>query len=180
MFSHQSDDEIVANVVAYQRELSAYVHSLLPGDPSVPDIVQEVSIVAWKKRSSFKKGTNFRAWIFAIARLEVRAFRKQRQRKSWLVIDDELIDQITEAMEAPEDDLTEVEMRAALEHCIGRLDSKEKALIESRYYKEGTLEEYASSQGKTVGSIKVTLFRIRAALRKCIDREVKGKHPTAI
>lgn len=58
--------------------------------------------------------------MFSIARLEVRTYRKECKRKSWLVIDEELAEKITETMidtgEAqPMDDL-----RIALGRCISQ------------------------------------------------------------
>ncbi|MCH7227377.1 sigma-70 family RNA polymerase sigma factor [Haloferula sp. A504] len=162
----------MAQLTSHQAELLAYVHSLMPGDPSVKDVVQRTNVVVWKKRSKFKEGTNFRSWIFAIARLEVRAHHKERKRKSWLVVDDELADRITATMIESSDAQPIDELRIALEACMRRLKPTEKELIDHRYYSDQTLEDYARSQDRTVGSLKVSLFRIRATLKRCIESQI--------
>lgn len=173
-FSSKADDEVVAHLTSHQAELLAYVHSLMPGDPSVKDVVQRANIVAWKKRSRFQQGTNFRAWIFAIARLEVRAHHKDCKRKSWLIVDDELAERITDTMMQAADAQPMDDLRLALEACMQKLRPAEKDLINHRYYSDQTLDDYARSQNRTVGSLKVTLFRIRASLKRCIESRVSS------
>jgi RNA polymerase sigma-70 factor (ECF subfamily) len=178
LFSSRFDDQIVALLTSHQAELLAYVHSLMPGDPSVKDVVQRTNVVVWKKRSSFKPDTNFRSWIFAIARLEVRAHQKDRKRKSWLVFDDELAGRLTETMLESAEAQPLDDLRIALEACMRKLQPAEKDLIDHRYYSDRTLEDYARSQNRTVGSLKVSLFRIRATLKRCIEARVTTEPTT--
>lgn len=174
LFSNISDDELVANLVSHQAEVAAFVQALLPGDPSAADVVQKTNLIAWKKRGSFKRGTNFRAWILSIARYEVRGYRKQRMRKSWLVIDGELADRIQQTMVQSAEILSMDDFRIALEQCIGQLPPAERSLIEHRYYSDRPLKEFAEAQGRTIAAVKVSLFRIRAALKRCIESRIPG------
>lgn len=168
-FSGKSDGEVVTQLTAHQAEILAYVHSLLPGNASVDDVVQRTNLALWKKRSLFKKGTNFRAWAFSIARWEVRAFLKESKRKDWLIIDDELTRQITETMVDIAEESPINELRSDLEYCIQKLKPDERELITHRYHTDAPLKEYAASSGRPVGSIRVTLCRIRATLKRCIE-----------
>lgn len=177
LFSGKFDDDIVAKIAASQAELSGYVQSLMPGDPSAADVVQRTNIVVWKKRSGFLAGTNFRAWMFAIARLEVRSHHKDCKRKSWLVIDDELTQRISETMADAAEAQPIDELRIALESCLKKLKPDERELIDHRYYSDIPLREYALNQGRSLGAIKVTLFRIRTTLKRCIENT--HPHPSS-
>ena len=147
----------------------AYVHSLLPGNASVNDVLQRTNLVLWKKRDTFKAGTNFRAWAFSIARWEVRAFLKESKRKAWLVIDQDLAQHITDTMVDTAEENPMHELRSALEHCMQKLKPDESELITHRYHTDAPLKEYAEISGRPLGSIRVSLCRIRATLKRCIE-----------
>lgn len=170
-FSKKSDDEVVTQLAAHQAEMLAYLHSLLPGDASVNDLLQRSNLVIWKKRRLFKVGTNFRAWAFSVVRWEVRAFLKESKRKSWLVIDEDLTERITESMMDVADESPINELRSALEHCMEKLNPEERELITHRYYTDAPLKKYAESSGRPLGSLRVSLCRIRAALKRCIESQ---------
>lgn len=55
------------------------------------DILQEVNIVLWEKRKSFKPGSNFGAWACTVARYKVLEHRRaEARRNGFLVFNDEL------------------------------------------------------------------------------------------
>ena len=84
------DSDFVALLTEHQTALRLYVASLLPGDPSAADVSQLANSTIWKKRSDFELGTNFKAWIFSIARYEVLNYRKQQARDARLIFSDEV------------------------------------------------------------------------------------------
>ena len=98
LFSKKSEDLIVTQLVEYQSALLAFIHTLIPGDSSVNDVLQRTNLVIWRKRKDFKEGTNFKSWAFSIAHWEVRAYLKECKRKSWLVVDEELCDKLNQSM----------------------------------------------------------------------------------
>lgn len=171
LFSTKSDDEVVTQLTGSQTELLAFIQSLLPGDPSAKDVLQKVNLIIWKKRSTFKKGTNFRAWAFSIARWEVRTFLKECKRNSWLILDDELADKITDSFEARNQNGAVDQLREYLAECMEKLNPTERELIDQRYFSSMSLKDYAKEKGRPVTSLKTTLYRIRASLRRCIEAQ---------
>ena len=85
-----ADAEFVALLTSHQSALRLYVASLLPGNPEAADVAQQANLTIWNKRDDFEPGTNFKAWIFAIARYKVLDFRKQKVRDSRLVFTEEM------------------------------------------------------------------------------------------
>lgn len=171
LFTGKSDDLIVTQLADFQAEMLAYLYSLMPGDASVKDVLQRANLVIWKKRATFKADTNFRAWAFSIIRWEVRAYLKETKRKSWLVIDDELTQRVTETMEETGEDDSMHELRAALEVCIQKLKPEEREIIAHRYHTDAPLKDYVKDSGHTLGTLKVMLCRIRATLKRCIESQ---------
>lgn len=176
IFSGKSDDVIVTQLTAHQAEVLAYICSLLPGDSSVNDVLQRTNLVIWQKRATFEVGTNFRAWAFSIARWEVKAYLKERKRKSWLIFDEDLTEKLTQTMEEISEESPVHELRMSLELCIQNLKPDERELLTHRYHTDEPLKQYAESHGRSVGTLKVTLCRIRASLKRCIERRQAMEH----
>ncbi len=164
------DAEFVALLTEHQSALKLYVSSLLPGEPSAADVTQQANTTIWKKRSDFELGTNFKAWIFAIARFEVLNFRKTQARESRFVFSDELEQLITEELPKVSDDLDA--RQVALRSCLEKLRPMDRELISHRYFSGDTLQGYSDQVGRSVGSLKVTLHRIRTRLAKCVELNV--------
>lgn len=161
-----NESEFVAQLTAHQLALRLYVQSLLPGDPASHDVAQQANATIWKKRTDFEIGTNFKAWIFSIARYEVLTFRKKQARDSRLVFSDEMENIFAEELPAHTDD--QEHQHDALKSCLTKLREKDRDLILHRYTHRTPLKTYAEETGRSVGGLKVTLHRLRSALQKCI------------
>lgn len=160
--------EFVSLLTEFQPDLWAYTISLMPGHPDVQDVIQKVNVILWQKQDQFEIGTNFRAWVFSIARLEVLAHLRKVKHSRVIPLDAELLDLL--AKEALEDDM-EIHAApdartAALEICMERLKEDERALLYHRYATNRPLSDF---DGRSSASLSVTLHRLRAAIRRCIQ-----------
>jgi len=162
--------EFVGQITRHQQALRAYIVSLMPGMSGVQDVLQETNLVLWEKRGKFKPGTHFQAWAFAIARYEVKAHRRKAIALGVTTLDDDLLEELAERGEQRPEEL-EQRLRS-LDKCLGKLQDKERQLIEHRYFSGATLESFSAACGRPVDSLRVSLFRIRAALRQCINKEL--------
>ncbi|MEM1440747.1 MAG: sigma-70 family RNA polymerase sigma factor [Verrucomicrobiota bacterium] len=160
------EDEFVALLTSHQSAVRFYVASLLPGDARAADVAQQANITIWNKRADFEPGTNFKAWAFSIARYEVLNFRKKEARDARLQFSDELEEIMAEELVSQSGDLEA--RQAALRHCLGKLRSADRKLIQHRYFEDTSLKDYASSVGRSVGGLKVTLHRLRSGLAQCV------------
>ncbi|MDB4142680.1 sigma-70 family RNA polymerase sigma factor [Akkermansiaceae bacterium] len=165
-----STDQFVTLLTDHQSAILAYIRSLTPGSSGARDLKQEVNITLWNKRDHFELGTNFKAWSFQIVRYHILNHRRKLQRQGWLIFDDDLLDTFSaDGEKGPE----EVDARhLALRDCMSRLRDKDRELLRHRYTTSKPLEDYARTTALSVGTLKATLFRIRAALRKCIDGKI--------
>ena len=154
------DAEFVTLLTEHQSALRLYVASLLPGEPSAADVTQQANTTIWKKREDFELGTNFKAWIFAIAR------------ESRFVFSDELEHLIAEELPKMSDDLDV--RQVALRSCLEKLRPMDRELISHRYFSGDTLQGYSDKVGRSVGSLKVTLHRIRTRLAQCVESNVSA------
>jgi RNA polymerase sigma-70 factor (ECF subfamily) len=168
-----NDQEFVQLLTGHQTALLAYIRSLMPGYPGARDILQLANITLWKKKDDFTIGTNFKAWAFSVARFQVLSQRRRLRREGWLVFDEELVTRFAEE-DDPESEELETAHRA-LQSCVGKLPSHDQELLRMRYTENVTLDDYAATLDRSPGTLKARLFKIRAALRRCIERDLHRK-----
>ncbi len=161
--------EFVRELTSNQGRIRAFIVTLMPGSPDVGDILQESNLVLWKSRGRFRPGSNFLAWAFTIARLEVLHQRTRAKRQKYSLISEELLDLLAEEVPVTGDHEAYL---AALEACKSKLPESQRDLIESRYQPGQSLEEHALRIGKKPSALRVALMRIRIALRECIEKSL--------
>ena len=166
----ERESQIVAQLTEIQLPLRLYVQSLLPGDPAARDVAQHANATIWRKRGDFALGTNFKAWVFSIARFEVLNYRKQQARDARLVFSEELEETFAAELADSGEDFER--RQEALKNCLTRLRPKDRDLLLHRYSSAGTLQDYSERTGQSVGGLKVTLHRLRNALLDCIQKKL--------
>lgn len=168
-----ADASFVAQLTDIQVPLLLYVRSLLPGDSAAMDVAQQANGVVWKKRDEFVPGTNFKAWVFSVARFEVLNYRKQQARDEMFVFSEGLENMMTEELQQ---ETLEVDRRGeALAHCLELLRPRDRDLMMHRYAGKGTLREFAEKTGRSVSGLKVSLHRLRNTLLDCIERQLAAE-----
>ena len=164
----QSLQNYVQLMTQHQGALRGFVVSLMPGMPGVSDVLQETNLVLWQKMEKYEDGSNFLAWAFTIARYEVMHHRDRAKRDGRIVFSDKLVDAIAEVDPIQEDNEQHL---LALESCMNKLNENQRQLIQHRYSKGQSLENLAASLQKPASALRVSLFRTRAALKKCIENQ---------
>ena len=166
------EQTFVQLVVNHQPALRAFVLSLLPGSPEVDDVIQETNAEIGVKRGDFRIGTNFKSWMFSVAKFKVMSVWRDHQRqKVWAVPEDTLA-MLVERIEAGA--LADTDSRhEALRVCLDRLRAEDRMLILNRYIADQNLDRLARESGRKKDSLKVSLHRIRAVLKACMNRRIQ-------
>jgi RNA polymerase sigma-70 factor (ECF subfamily) len=159
--------EFVALYSSHYARLQFYIMALLPTANEASDVLQETSLVLWRKFGTFQPGTNFFAWACKIARFQVLKHR-ERQGRSARLFDVGLFEKLAD--EARDESMVPAIPLQALEECLGRLTEGDRSLIRRRYEPEMTVQRLAHDIGRTANSLSKSLGRIRRALLECIDR----------
>ena len=155
----------------HQPNLRAFIVSLMPGSPDVADVLQETNATLWVKRSRFEQGTNFTAWSFKIARYEVMRQRDRSKRLGRIIFSAELIEVLadTEVPEKPDNRL------AALDRCLEKLSDLQRIILKERYTLGRSLEQHALDSGRSAGSLRMALLRVREILKDCIEKTLAAE-----
>lgn len=163
------DDEIVQLIIKHQSALRAFLVSLMPGRPDVEDLMQETSMVIWQKRAQFEAGTDFKAWMFSVARFRVMAYWRDEKRSKESALPEKLLNQLAD--QAVEDGFEGIDQRYQfLGECIQALRPEDRGLLLRRHLAGVTAGDLAHELGRTNNSVRVSLHRIRAIVRHCINR----------
>jgi RNA polymerase sigma-70 factor (ECF subfamily) len=99
--------------------------------------------------------------------------RSRTKRYGRILISEELLDML--AGEVPDEGRHD-EYLDALEKCKSKLTESQRELIDFRYQRGRSIEDYAEQTGRKASALRVALMRIRIALRECVEKSVGG-HP---
>ena len=153
-----------------ERRLRAFVYGMVPSQHDVDEIMQEVSIVLWKKFDQYEPGTEFIRWAFAVARYEVLMYRRKKARDR-LCFREELLETLATEHEEESEGLAEA--RECLRGCLRRLPDSDREMILTVYAKNMRINELAEVIGVTPTSLYKRLNRLRSRLHDCVLRNLK-------
>ena len=166
-FDEPDREQFVRLIVQHDRPIRAYLRGLLPTAEDVDEVMQEVSVVAWRKFDQLDDPNDFRRWVCVIARYEVLMHRRKKARDR-LLLGDELERLIAE------EGLEELELRAqqldALEGCLKKLPKERRQLVLHVYAAEHPMKTIAEQIGKTPEALYQLLSRVRRQLLQCVER----------
>lgn len=169
-----STEEFVRIYSTNQSRIMRFIQCLVPKYSEAEDILQETSVVLWKKWPEYQPDKDFVTWACGIARLEV--FRMLRQnKKSGQYLNEEVLNQVAEAALAEAADVDRFAAgEAALMKCIQELAITEKRVLTLRYYHEKTIVQIAEECRRPKSSIHDLLGKIRFRLLRCVRRRLEA------
>ena len=151
----------------HQKRLFLYIRALIPDPAEAEEILQETTIVVWKKVDEFRPGTDFFQWVSRIAHFQILEHRRRRAR-SQRSFSPELLDQLAGSAREEEPELER--RRAALENCRRKLAASDRDLLEACYAPQARVEDVAARSGRAATSLYRSLRRIRQLLTDCVER----------
>jgi RNA polymerase sigma-70 factor (ECF subfamily) len=171
-YSFVTDDavhqEYMTLLMEHQGGLRGYVRSLVPSWGDVDDVVQQVSLVAWRKFGEFERGTSFIAWLMVIARFEALNYRRRLARGPQLLSED-LCELLASEPDSALFESAEIDRRrAALELCLGRLDDGRRRLLLEAHSPGVRINELARRAGRSEQAVYKLVQRLRAMIVECM------------
>ncbi|MEY2600656.1 MAG: polymerase sigma-E factor [Verrucomicrobiota bacterium] len=155
---------------AYQRPVRGWVAAHCPPGGDADEVAQKTFIAAYSRLGEFQEGTNLAAWIFTIARYQLRTevTRLRRLADYHSRFAPDLVErELERRVEEPEGEVCD-RMRY-LGDCLGALGESARRFVEWRYREEISLEEMAGRTGRSVAAVKKQLWLVRQKLKECVD-----------
>ncbi len=149
--------------------LRGMIRNGVRGHTEVDEVMQRVSLIAWKKFGQLNDPSDFPKWACAIARFEIMKFRRERAR-DLLQFNDGVIEMLmTESIEETEIRDHRIHL---LEECLKELPVDRRELLMQAYESESSMKELAELIGRTPEALYQMMSRLRMTLLLCIERKM--------
>ncbi|HUT35105.1 MAG TPA: sigma-70 family RNA polymerase sigma factor [Planctomycetota bacterium] len=160
----------------HRAMLVRFLLFLLGNLADAEDLAQQTFRIALSKGVQPHKGTDYGAWLRAIARNLVRNHIR-KQRRSRLVLHEGLLEAAEEHFVATGSDRDDAwaARRQALLACLEKLSQDERELVRRRYERQEQVKQMAEKLAVEPNTLSKRLERIRGALRDCINATLNGQ-----
>ena len=158
--------------VKHEQALRAFARVMLPTWESVDEVIQESSVVMWKKLSQLDSADHFLPWAKMIVRFESLRVRRDHARDRH-VFGDVLIELLANEAAEEDEDVWEQE-REALSGCLAQLAAHHRELVLAPYAGEGRVTRLAEEAGCSINSLYKLLGRLREKLARCVQNKISN------
>jgi len=164
-------------VEAYHVQIRTFINAITHDPFDSDDLAQQTFLFAYQHINEYQIGTNFMAWLKAIAYNHIRDYRAHSQRSS--SVERRLREQISRtAIESLGP--TELDPRLELlNDCIERLPSNQRSFLKTVCGRRSTLEDVALELNRPGTWVRKTLSRLYEILRNCVERRLENSEASA-
>lgn len=157
----------------FERPLRAWLAAHVPLGVDVDEIAQRSFVAAFSRLNEYQPGTKFSAWLFTIARYQLRTETTRLRR----IADYHARygpDLLQRELDCRCDESSEM-WTTRLEHlqcCLDTLGDHLRRFVTWRYDEGIPLDEMATRCGRSVPAVKKQLWKIRQTLQQCIENRM--------
>lgn len=162
--------------IKHEQALRGYARVMLPTWESVDEVMQESSVVMWRKLSQLNAADQFLPWAKMILRFEALRLRRDHARDRH-VFGDAVIELLANEAAEVDDDFWERE-REALRGCLAQMPVHHRELVLAPYAGEGRVTRLAEETGRTLNSLYKLLGRLREKLAQCVQNKIAASLPS--
>lgn len=159
-------------LIEEESAVKVYIRRLVPTWHDVEEVVQQTSLIAWKKFDELEDLDRFGGWLMTIARYEALKYRRSLAR-SPLVFSDKLAEQLADA--AGQIDSPDANRRQALEGCLRKLDQAKREMILKVHQPGVTIRQYAQQQSRPEQAVYKSVHRLRQKLLACVKQTLAAE-----
>lgn len=161
--------EFVTQITSSQRRLHGFIRTLVYDASAIEEVLQETNLALWEQAARFQPGSDFMAWACRVAWFKVLDHRRAARRRQFEFRPDILESIAAEALE----DVGIFERREkVLAKCIESLSERHRQVLAMHYFNQMPFEEIGAMIDRKANAVAQLMFRIRKALRECIDRRL--------
>lgn len=171
---NESRKRLLALMTRHQRQIFAYIYTLVPDRHDAEDLLQDTSVVICEKFDDFQPGTDFVAWACQIAWWRIR-YSRQKFARSKVVFDDEVLAAVARTAMELRSELDE--RHEALASCLKKLPDRDRDLVLTRYEPGSGVAEAARRSGRSLDAAYKALNRLRKVLHDCVTNELARRQP---
>jgi RNA polymerase sigma-70 factor (ECF subfamily) len=156
-------------MIRYERQVYRVCYRFVNNRDDAMDLAQEVFIKAFEHLSNFRRESSMKTWLYRIAMNHCINHVKKNAREFV-----EITDGIGSTRSSVHADMEEREQREQFRVLVKKLPPKQKAILEMRIHEQLSYEEIATMSGRSISTIKASVFFALEKLRKLV-KEPAGK-----
>lgn len=160
-------------LIEEESAVKVYVRRLVPTWHDVEEVVQQTSLIAWKKFDELEDLNRFGGWLMTIARYEALKYRRSLAR-SPLVFSAKLAEQLADS--TGNIIAGDADRQQALEECLQNLDKAKQDLILKVHQPGFTIRGYAQQQSRPEQAVYKLVHRLRQKLLDCVKQKLAAEH----
>lgn len=169
----RSERAIFETQQKYGRMLHSLSYSLLSSREDAEECVNDTYLDAWNAMPT-ERPERLGAFLSKITRrISIDRFRRDHRQKRGGI--DNLTEELSECIPAsggtPFEELENGRLRGALNRFLENLPKDRRVMFVQRYFYACPISRIAQVMGLTESNVKVTLHRVREALRKLLEEE---------
>lgn len=158
-------DDFMSVLVAHQRQVYAFIATLLPNAADIEDVYQQTCLALWKKRGFYDPARDFFPWACGFAKNE--ALKHIRRDSRRVHLSEEMLALVADtAITDPRPD----DRSLALDICLSKLQAEHHELLRRCYSGAQSIKEVAASLAISAAALTMRLQRIRHAVVRCVDK----------
>lgn len=161
-----SHEAFIRLLLRHEPMVRAAIRAVVLRAEDVDEIMQTVSLVAWRKFDTLTEPDGFGRWACVIARHEVLKFRRAKARDRF-VLSESLVEQILD--EAAAECEVRAERLSLLERCLKKLPGARRQLLMQVYSPGCTTRALAARLGQSEDALYQMLRRLRLELKHCVE-----------
>jgi RNA polymerase sigma-70 factor (ECF subfamily) len=159
-------DEIM---VRYERQIYRICYRFVENREDAMDLAQEVFIKAFEHLATFRRESSLKTWLYRIAMNHCINHVKKHSQEFV-----EVTEYTGSVHSRVQDQLEEREQREHFRRLVKLLPPKQKAILEMRIHEQLSYEEIAKISGRSISTIKASVFFALEKLRKLVkDPDLK-------
>jgi RNA polymerase sigma-70 factor (ECF subfamily) len=168
MITPDEHERFMRLFLQYEPELLRAVLVFIPQTADARDILQETAVALWKHFHKYDASRPFINWACGYARIEVRRFLRQAQRRALMSV------QAADALLVRVDRQTAeaAERERHLADCRVQLAPEMRRVLDGYYLEEQSVVTLADRHGRSPEAIYKMLQRIRRVLFDCMERKM--------
>jgi RNA polymerase sigma-70 factor (ECF subfamily) len=140
---------------------------------AVEDLAQEVAMGAFQNLADYDGTRSFTAWVLGIANHKAIDWLRRNGSKRMVIRDQQALATLMEVGAELDRELGEREV--ALHGCLEVLQGRAREVVRHHYVDERPVAEIAGLMNLSVANIKVMLYRVREALRACVEKRLSAE-----
>jgi RNA polymerase sigma-70 factor (ECF subfamily) len=150
-------------MIRYERQIYRVCYRFVDRRDDAMDLTQEVFIKAFEHLGNFRRESSLKTWLYRIATNHCINHVKKHSQEFV-----EVTEAVGSVRASVQSQLEDREQREHFRRLVKQLPPKQKAILELRINEQLSYEEIAKISGRSVSTIKASVFFALAKLKKLV------------